>query len=179
MESVLGGQNVDDDILVQELQGQGETQLHDVFFNACLTAKLPKSAMYLITQDKESNTIDKALSSAEEPSIIFKISEEEVILEIMKTYSKGSLKIMSTEDRLKENLLHFFIRNRFTRALNHFLHTIPNKEEMRQLCFQPNRTKRIPLMSSIRQGMENSAMELWKLLETMELEACDKDPEAD
>ena len=34
-------------------------------------------------------------------------------------------------------------------------------------------------MSSIRQGMENSAMELWKLLETMELEACDKDPEAD
>ena len=44
------------------------------------------------------------LSYHEESSIIFKVSDEEVILNIMKTYRKGSLKIMTTEERLKENL---------------------------------------------------------------------------
>ena len=78
----------------------------------------------------------------------------------MKTYTKESWKYMSTEVIWggKENLIHFFIKKRFQNALRFFLHEVLNKGELRKLCFQTDSINRIPLMTSIRQGMESSAI---------------------
>ena len=75
---------------------------------------------------------------------------------------------MSMSAGMKENLLHFFIRKRFENALSLFSHEVLTQEDLKQLCFQPNQAKKIPLMTALAPGMETSAMDLWKLIEKLE-----------
>ena len=168
---VLQGIPVQDDDLAKELEEQNETGLN--FFRMCLTGRLPESAKYLIAQDKSNGILTKTLSADSEPSIIFEVHEEDVIIEIMETYTKESWKYMSTDARTKENLLHFFIRNMFKKAIT-YLYEVLTQEDLRQICFQPNIAQKIPLMTSLSSGMAISAMKLWKLMEKLEPVKSDK-----
>ena len=123
VQAVLDGKHVRDDLLAIELDRKEQyveipPQDIEIFLRICLTGRLPKAAKFLMAQDRY-NT--EAIVRNETPSIIFKAHEEDVIIEIMKTYAKESWKYMSMEEELKENLLHFFIRNKFKKALTHFL----------------------------------------------------------
>ena len=84
---------------------------------------------------------------------------------------------MSTDARTKENLLHFFIRNRFKGALTYFLQSVLTQENFKLLCFQPNLAQKIPLMTALGKGMESSAMELWELMENLEPVRSDEEVE--
>ena len=169
---MLDGKHVRDDLLAIELDRKEQyveipPKDIEIFLRICLTGRLPKAAKFLMAQDRY-NT--EAIVRNETPSIIFKAHEEDVIIDIMKSYTKESWKYMSMEEELKENLLHFFIRNKFKKALTHFLQEDLSREELGELCFQPNQAEKIPLMTCLDPGMESSAQELWRLMENWEYE---------
>ena len=85
---VLEGKPVQDDLLARELEEQNDLGRippndADNFFTMCVTGRLPESAKYLIAQDKSNGILTKTLSAESEPSIIFEVHEEEVIIEKM------------------------------------------------------------------------------------------------
>ena len=130
-----------------------------------MTGRLPQSAKYLIRKDKEKNRPDRILSGPEDPSVIFKIKEEKVAIEIMKTYNGDSWKVKSVNPGTQENLLHYFITKRFEKALAEILGNGSVEEDVKQLCFSPDAFHKIPLMAILSQEMEDSALKLWKFME--------------
>ena len=130
-----------------------------------MTGRLPQSAKYLIRKDKEKNRPDRILSGPEDPSVIFKIEEEEVAIKIMKTYNGGSWKVKSVNPGTQESLLHYFITKRFEKALAEILGNGSVEEDVKQLCFSPDAFHKIPLMAILSQEMEDSALKLWKFME--------------
>ena len=159
---VLNGLPVQDDALLKELEKDVVPE-DEEFFRKCLTGRLPKTAKMLISQDK--NQTDRILSGPEKPSIIFEAEEEEVIIEIMKTYKKESWKSQSIIPSTRENLLHYFVRKRFKVALSEILETETMVNNILELCFQQNAAEKIPLMTVLSQGMEESAMKLWNFMQ--------------
>ena len=105
----------DDDGLLRVLEELGPPADEELL-RKCLTGQFPKSAMHLIKKDKENNQTKGILFGLEKASIIFEAQEEEVIIEIMKTYNKESCK-KTVVPGTQENLLHFFIIKRFDKAL--------------------------------------------------------------
>merc|ERR1712218_344614 len=85
----------------------------------------------------------------------------------MKTYKKESWKNQSQIPKTKENLLHYFVRKRFERALSNILE-METFSEVLALCFQKNSADKIPLMTVLSQGMQDSAMKLWNFMEKHE-----------
>ena len=159
---VAAGHHVDDDALLKELEND-EAPEDDEFLRKCLTGPFPKSAKHLI----ERNTLlDENLSSPGQPSIIFEAQSEEVIIEIMKTYDKENWKISSETEGSKENLLHFFINRGFKVALSEILGNDLIKEDVKNLCFHKNAANKIPLMTILTQNMEDSALELFRFMES-------------
>ena len=159
---VAAGHHVDDDARLKELENN-EAPEDEEFLRKCLTGPFPKSAKHLI----ERNTLlDENLSSPGQPSIIFEAQSEEVIIEIMKTYDKENWKISSEAEGSKENLLHFFINRGFKGALSEILGNDLVKEDVKKLCFQKNAANKIPLMTILTQNMEDSALELFRFMES-------------
>ena len=158
------GDQVPDDVLLEELK-KNKLPIDEEFFRKCLTGQLPKSAKYLIQRDQNQNDLGKRLSDSEMPSIIFEITEEEVIVKVMRTYNKSSWKIKSVIPETEANLLHFFISKGFDKALSDTLNNQMIQEDVRELCFQQDKAKQIPLMTLLSQEMEESAMELWTFME--------------
>ena len=164
VERVRAGHPVQDGALFEELEEKGVPG-DEEFFRKCLTGRLPKTAKLIISKDY--NQPDRILSGPEKPSIIFEVEEEEVIIEIMKTYKKESWKNQSQIPKTKENLLHYFVRKRFERALSNILE-METFSEVLALCFQKNSADKIPLMTVLSQGMQDSAMKLWNFMEKYE-----------
>ena len=158
------GDEVSDEALLEELK-ENKFPIEEEFFRKCLTGRLPKSAKYLIQTDQDQKHSGKCLSNAEMPSIIFEIKEEEVIIKIMRTYAQSSWKSHSVIPETEENLLHFFISKGFYRALLDTLDNETIQEDIRELCFQPNKARQIPLMALLSQDMEESALKLWTFME--------------
>ena len=158
--------HVQDETLLKELEDKSIPE-NSEFFQRCLTGRLPQSAKYLIRKDKENNQTDKILSGPEDPSILFKTQEEEVAIEIMKTYNEGSWKIKSLTPGSQENLLHYFITKRFEGALAEILGNESIQEDVKELCFSQDAFEKIPLMAILSQGMEESALKLWKFMENL------------
>ena len=129
-----------------------------------MTGRLPQSAKYLIRKDKEKNRPDRILSGPEDPSVIFKIEEEEVAIKIMKTYNGGSWKVKSVNPGTQESLLHYFITKRFEKALAEILGNDSVEEDVKQLCFSPDAFHKIPLMAILTQprngGFGTEALEI-------------------
>ena len=107
MKMVVAELHVQDDDLIKVLEGNAHPA-DEVFFRKCLTGRFPQSAKHLINKDWDENKLDRTLSSPQEPSIIFETQEEEVVIEIMKTYNKENWKSTSVFSGTEENLLHFF-----------------------------------------------------------------------
>ena len=64
MELVLEGEPVQDDLLAKELeQHEIPPDTAENFFRICITGKFPKSAEYLIAQDKSNGYLAKTLST--------------------------------------------------------------------------------------------------------------------
>lgn len=162
MREVLAGLPVQDEALLKQLE-EGDVPEDEEFFRKCLTGRLPKTAKMLISQDN--NRTDRMLSGPEEPSIIFEAEEEEVIIEIMKAYKKESWKSKSIIPNTRENILHYFVRKRFKAALAEILETETILKDILELCFHQDAAEKIPLMTVLSQGMEESAMKLWKFME--------------
>ena len=162
MREVLAGLPVQDEALLKQLE-EGDVPEDEEFFRKCLTGRLPKTAKMLISQDN--NRTDRMLSGPEEPSIIFEAEEEEVIIEIMKAYKKESWKSKSIIPNTRENILHYFVRKRFKAALAEILETDTILKDILELCFHQDAAEKIPLMTVLSQGMEESAMKLWKFME--------------
>ena len=163
---VLGDDHVQDETLLKELEEKSILENRE-FFQRCLTSRLPQCAKYLIKKDKENNKTDKILSGPEDPSILFKTQEEEVVIEIMKTYNEGSWKIKSVTPGSQENLLHYFITKRFEGALEEILGNGSIQEDVKELCFSQDAFEKIPLMAILCQGMEESALKLWNFMENL------------
>ena len=164
MKMVVAEHHVQDDDLLKVLEGNAPTE-NEKFFRKCLTGRFPQSAKYLIKKDRDENKLDRTLSSLQEPSIIFEAQEEEVAIEIMKTYNKESWKSTSVIHGTEENLLHFFIAKKFEKALLEILGNESIQEDIRELCFQSNAAQKIPLMTILSQEMEDAAMTLFKFME--------------
>ena len=158
------GDQVPDEVLLEELK-ENKLLIDEEFFRKCLTGRLPNSAKYLIQQDQDQNHLGKCLSDPEMPSIIFEIEEEQVIIQVMRTYKKSSWKIRSVVPETKANLLHFLVSKGFDKALSDMLNNEMIQEDVRELCFQQDKAKQIPLMAILSQEMEESAMELWTFME--------------
>ena len=159
---VLAGLPVQDEALLKELEEDGVPE-DEEFFRKCLTGRLPKTTKMLISQDN--NQTDKVLSGPEKPSIIFEVEEEEVIIDIIKAYNKESWKSQSIIPNTQENLLHYFVRKRFKTALSEILEKETILNDILELCFQRNAAEKIPLMTVLSQGMEESALKLWKFMQ--------------
>ena len=171
---VAAGIRVDDEALLKELQtAQGDEKRateDGEFRRKCLTGLFPKSAKHLIERELEKSVQERTLPPTENSSILFEAEEEDVIIEIMRTYNKESWKIRSVAEGSNENLLHFFISRKFKKALSEFFFFYPKrnsliKEDVRELCFQKNAANKIPLMTILTQTMDDSALELWKFME--------------
>ena len=147
---VVAGNRVDDDALLKELEDNGVPE-DEEFFRKCLTGPFPKSAKYLLKRDLENCMLDRNMSS-----IIFEAEDEEVIIEIMRTYNKESWKIRFQAEGSNENLLHFFISRKFTKALSEIIGNDLLKEDVKELCFQKNAANKIPFMT-ILTGRSSSA----------------------
>ena len=93
------------------------------------------------------------------------MKEEEVITTMMRTYDKSSWKNKSVIPETQENLLHFFISKGFYKALTDTLDNEKIQEDVRELCFQQNKARQIPLMSILSQKVEESALKLWTFME--------------
>ena len=98
-------------------------------------------------------------------SFFFIVEEEEVILEIMQSCKIETWKIRSVIKSTRENLLHYFVRKRYEKALGKILQTESALSDVLQLCFEENQAEKIPLMAILSQGMEESALKLWKFME--------------
>ena len=71
-----------------------------------------------------------------------------------------------------ENLLHFFISRKFTRALCEIIGNDLAKEDVKELCFQKNAANKIPFMTILTQtSMEGSALKLLGLMETHNMDS--------
>ena len=164
---VAAGIRVDDEALFRELQtaqGNEKRATEDgEFRRKCLTGPFPKSAKHLIERDLEKSMQERTLPPTEDSSIIFEAENEDVIIEIMRTYNKESWKIRSVAEGSNENLLHFFISRKFEKALSEFFALV--KEDVRELCLQKNAANKIPLMTILTQTMDHSALELWRFME--------------
>ena len=158
------GDQVPDEVLLEELK-ENKLPIDEEFFRKCLTGQLPKSARYLIQTDQDQNLLGKGLSDPEMPSIIFEMKEEGVIIKVMRTYGKSIWKIKSVIPETEENLLHFLISKGFDKALSDMLDNETIEEDVRELCFQQNKAKQIPLMAILSQELEELAMKLWKFME--------------
>ena len=112
--------HVQDEALLKELEEKSIPENRE-FFQRCITGRLPQSAKYLIRKDKKNNQSDRILCRDEDPSVIFKVQEEEVAIEIMQTYNEGSWKVRSVTPGSQETLLHYFITKRFEKALAEIL----------------------------------------------------------
>ena len=132
MREVLAGLPVPDEALLKELEEEGVPE-DEEFFRKCLTGRLPKTAKMLISQDN--NRKDRVLSGPEKPSIIFEAEEEDLIMEMMKTYKKESWKSQSMIPSTHENLLHYFVRKRFKTALSEILEMETVLNDTLELCF--------------------------------------------
>ena len=164
---MVAGYPVDDDALLFFLSydslstEENKLATDEEFFRGCLTRQLPKSAKLLIKDDRENNRTGRILSKPEEPSILFEVQEEEVAIEIMKTYTKESWKIKSVRQGTEENLLHFFTAKQFERALTEILEAESVQEDVKDLCFQSNAAQKIPLMTRWGDG----ALKIWNFIE--------------
>ena len=98
-------------------------------------------------------------------SFFFIVEEEEVIIEIMQTCKIESWKIRSVIKSTRENLLHYFVRKRYEKALGKILQTESALGDVLQLCFEENLAEKIPLRAILSQGIEESALKLWKFME--------------
>ena len=98
-------------------------------------------------------------------SFFFIVEEEEVILEIMQSCKIETWKIRSVIKSTRENLLHYFVRKRYEKALGKILQTESALSDVLQLCFEENRAEKIPLRAILSQGIEESALKLWKFME--------------
>ena len=98
-------------------------------------------------------------------SFFFIVEEEEVIIEIMQTCKIESWKIRSVIRSTRENLLHYFVRKRYEKALGKILQTESALGDVLQLCFEENLAEKIPLRAILSQGIEESALKLWKFME--------------
>ena len=179
VERVVAGNSVPDDTLLKALGGGNLLEIlgggnwndvrdNEEFFRKCLTGRLPQSAKFMIKKDKDNNQLEKELSAREKPSIIFEAQEEEVIIEIMKTYTKESWKSKSVIPETQENLLHFLISKRFEKALSEMFANKSIQEDVRELWFQPTIFQKIPFKYILGQGMEDAAIKLWKFMEIPE-----------
>ena len=158
--------HVQDEALLKELEEKSIPENRE-FFQRCITGRLPQSAKYLIRKDKENNQSDRILCRDEDPSILFKIQEEEVAIEIMQTYNEGSWKVRSVTPGSQETLLHYFITKRFEKALAEILGNESIQKDVEELCFRQDAFGKIPLMVILGQGMEESALKLWKFMEKL------------
>ena len=165
----LCDENDDTKILDQELYErlQKETiepKKRHGLLRKCLTSGKVKSSLFLIKCEGERKGEYQIHLTAEcEPSVLFLLDNEEVILECLGALTPETLKHKS-RNPLKENLLHFLARKDFDKAILKFLKKF---QDTKDLLFEQSLCKDVPLMAILNHNLEDTAIVLWSMMENI------------
>ena len=139
------------------------------FLAKIITQNLIKSAEYVLDhlEQEERDKLQLELPSQHGPmSLLFNLSHEDIIVKIMKTLEPSQWKMVS-RNGLNENLLHYFIKQKMSKAINQMLSF--TRDGMEDLLFQTDAAGNFPIMTILRQNFEGIAEKLWKqMIETNE-----------
>ena len=168
--NVINGAKISDNSLLERLQqgeGQGlENYKKSTLLQKCLTQGMHKSSMFLIKSDQDSDTKTE-LWSLHGHSILFQLANEEIIMEVLKTYSTEACKLMS-QNSLGENLLHYFMRIRFTEPIKYLFSTL-DASVLEALCLHQDLAGNVQLMASMGPTSEDASKLIWNCFENKNL----------
>ena len=143
-------------------RGNSSPSSKSAFIVKILTENLDRSAEYLLFQLKkeEQKTIQLEIpGKTGHMSLLFTLSNEHMILNIMNVLAPCQWKMMSRND-LEENLFHHFIKQKMIRAISQLLSFTGQGVE--ELLFQQDVAGNFPVMTVLTQNIEQSAQQIWK-----------------
>ena len=155
---VVSGESVTDnqllDVLKEELKDLGSAVKVE-FYRKVLEGKKPESAVFLIKNDRVG--VERAIATAEAqtPSIIFKMQEQKVVVEILSGFNQNILKVTS-KNGLEENILHNAIQKRWKDCIN--LIISQENRDFRNMLFEENLSGNTPIMTILSQEMQETAI---------------------
>jgi len=130
-----------------------------------LTSGKVKSSIFLIKCEKEERKVETQiqLTAQNNPSVLFFLDNEEVILECLEAFTPEALKHKS-RNALHENLLHFFVRKDFYKATLKFLEKF---QDTKDLLFEQSLAKDVPLMAILNHDLEDTAIDMWTMMKSV------------
>ena len=134
-------------------------------YSDILKSKQVQSAIFLIKNNAAGVESCILTASTQTPSIIFDMQEEKIFLEIISTFSPDVFGIMSTNG-LGENILHYAIQKRWKNAVNFIIS--PENKRFRKLLHEVNLSGNTPIMTTLSQEMQDSAINIWNCMEEIE-----------
>ena len=94
---------------------------------------------------------------------LFDFKNDKFTASIINQVNPDVWKINSKNGEREENLLHFFINERFLLSTQGLL-TV-NHPHLAQLVFEANKAGSTPFMSSLKQEMEEVSCKIWRIME--------------
>ena len=114
----------------------------------------------ILDNPRERPYLEKVLSDAQK-SYLFYLTKDKFIATIIKQVSPDFWKIDSKNGGRKENLLHFFINERFLLSIEALLGL--KHPHVAQIISEVNLAGSTPFMSSLKQKMEEVSLKIWEI----------------